>query len=185
MESGRYLRICPTTNGVASAPSSRPHRMETPQTSRLTGDPCRRLPHPKKRLPLAAPDPRDFPPRKTVYDWFRRWRIGWAWERLNAKSRERLRARLGRDLETRTLAPELWVPNERRRPASAGSKGASRGGQEGPRSQEAPALVDTEDLCSPANNVARERERHHLRSRWVDQQSRVAKEFAVRRPRSS
>jgi hypothetical protein len=38
--------------------------------------------------------------------------------------------------------------------------------------------VDTEGLCSPASNVARERERHHLRSRWVDQQSRVAKEFA-------
>src|SRR5215217_4099715 len=61
MESRRYLRIRPTTNGVASAPSSRPHRMETPQTSRLTGDPCCSLLHPKKRLPLAAPDPRGLP----------------------------------------------------------------------------------------------------------------------------
>ena len=34
-------------------------------------------------------------------------------------------------------------------------------------------MDDTEGLCSPASNVARER--HHLRSRWVDQQSRVAK----------
>src|SRR5215207_9731840 len=25
----------------------------------------------------------DFPPRKTVYDWFRRLCIGWAWERPN------------------------------------------------------------------------------------------------------
>src|SRR5215212_9089523 len=41
--------------------------------------------------------PRDFPPWKTVYDWFRRWRIDGTWERLNAELRERLRSRLGRD----------------------------------------------------------------------------------------
>jgi putative transposase len=41
--------------------------------------------------------PRDFPPSKTVYDWFRRWRIDGTWERLNAELRERLRRRLGRD----------------------------------------------------------------------------------------
>ena len=114
---------------------------------------------------------------QSIYDWFRRWCIGWAWERLNTQLRERLQARFGWDLGTRTLAPGSWAPSERRRPASAGSKGATRGGQEGKWPQEAHALVDdTEGLCSPASNVARER--HHLRSRWVDQQSRVAKEFA-------
>jgi putative transposase len=41
--------------------------------------------------------PRDFPPWKTVYDWFRRWRIDGTWERLNAELRERLRSRLGRN----------------------------------------------------------------------------------------
>lgn len=41
--------------------------------------------------------PRDFPPWKTVYDWFRRWRIDGTWERLNAALREVLRVRLGRD----------------------------------------------------------------------------------------
>jgi putative transposase len=41
--------------------------------------------------------PKDFPPWKTVYDWFRRWRIDGTWERLNAKLRELLRCRLGRD----------------------------------------------------------------------------------------
>src|SRR5215204_6600084 len=30
--------------------------------------------------------PRDFPPWKTVYDWFRRWRIDGTWQRLNALS---------------------------------------------------------------------------------------------------
>ena len=41
--------------------------------------------------------PRDFPPWKTVYDWFRRWRIDGTFEQLNAELRERLRRRLGRD----------------------------------------------------------------------------------------
>jgi putative transposase len=41
--------------------------------------------------------PRDFPPWKTAYDWFRRWRIDGTWERLNAGLREVLRALLGRD----------------------------------------------------------------------------------------
>ena len=36
-------------------------------------------------------------PWKTVYDWFRRWRIDGTWERLNAELRERLRWHLGRN----------------------------------------------------------------------------------------
>src|SRR5918911_464374 len=41
--------------------------------------------------------PREFPPWKTVYDWFRRWRIDGTWERLNAALRERVRGRSGRN----------------------------------------------------------------------------------------
>jgi len=41
--------------------------------------------------------PREFPPWKSVYDWFRRWRIDGTWERLNSELRELLRVRLGRD----------------------------------------------------------------------------------------
>ena len=36
--------------------------------------------------------PRDFPPWKTVYHWFRKWRIDGTFERPNAALRERLRA---------------------------------------------------------------------------------------------
>ncbi len=41
--------------------------------------------------------PHDFPPWKTVYHYFRLWRIDGTWERLNAAIRERLRVRLGRE----------------------------------------------------------------------------------------
>jgi putative transposase len=41
--------------------------------------------------------PREFPPWRTVYDWFRKWRIDGTWERLNTQLREHLRWRLGRD----------------------------------------------------------------------------------------
>ncbi len=41
--------------------------------------------------------PREFPPWRSVYHWFRAWRIDGTWERLNAALRETLRARLGRN----------------------------------------------------------------------------------------
>src|SRR5215218_8132096 len=41
--------------------------------------------------------PRCFPPCKSVYHWFRKWRIDGTFEHLNTALRERLRARLGRN----------------------------------------------------------------------------------------
>jgi putative transposase len=41
--------------------------------------------------------PRDFPPWRRVYHWFRRWRIEGTFERLNAALRESLRVRSGRN----------------------------------------------------------------------------------------
>ena len=41
--------------------------------------------------------PRDFPPWKTVYDWFRRWRIDGTWKHLKAGLREHLQSQVGRD----------------------------------------------------------------------------------------
>jgi transposase len=76
--------------------SARSHRTRTPQTSRLTGDPRRRLLRLEERLSLAVAA-EGLPPWKTVYDWFRKWRIDGTWERLNTELRECLRARLGRD----------------------------------------------------------------------------------------
>jgi transposase len=41
--------------------------------------------------------PRDLPPWKTVYHYFRLWRLTGFWERLNAALRQRLRGQMGRD----------------------------------------------------------------------------------------
>jgi putative transposase len=41
--------------------------------------------------------PRDLPPWKTVFHYFRTWRLDGTWERLHTALRERLRVRLGRD----------------------------------------------------------------------------------------
>ena len=41
--------------------------------------------------------PRDFPPWKTVYDWFRKWHIDGTFERLNAALREEVRTPWGRN----------------------------------------------------------------------------------------
>ena len=40
--------------------------------------------------------PHDFPPCKTVYHYWRAWRLSGDWERLHAILRERLRVRAGR-----------------------------------------------------------------------------------------
>jgi putative transposase len=43
--------------------------------------------------------PHEFPPWRTVYHYFRLWRLDGTWERLNAALRRQLRTRLGRDAE--------------------------------------------------------------------------------------
>lgn len=43
--------------------------------------------------------PREFPPWKTVFHYFRAWRIDGTWERMNWAMRRRLREHLGRDPE--------------------------------------------------------------------------------------
>ncbi len=43
--------------------------------------------------------PREFPPWKTVYHYFRRWRMDGTWERMNRALRRRIRERIGRHHE--------------------------------------------------------------------------------------
>jgi putative transposase len=74
---------------------ARAHRTRTPQAARPEGDPGRRLLRAQERLPLAVVAEGLRTPWKTVYDWFRGWRIDGTWQRLNAELRGRLRRRLG------------------------------------------------------------------------------------------
>lgn len=43
--------------------------------------------------------PHDFPPYKTVYDYYRHWRQQRIWEGINTTLREKLRIQLGRDAQ--------------------------------------------------------------------------------------
>ena len=65
--------------------------------------------------------PRDFPPWKTVYDWFRRWRIDGTWELLNAGLRGRLRSQVGRDPHPSAGI----VDSQSAKTTGVGSKGAT------------------------------------------------------------
>ncbi len=90
--------------------------------------------------------PRDFPPWKTVYDWFRKWRIDGTFERLNAELRERLRIRSGRNPR-----PSAGIANSQST-NTTGVGGEQRGydGGKKVRGRKRHLLVDTEGLVLKA-----------------------------------
>ena len=92
--------------------------------------------------------PRDFPPSKTVYDWFRRWRIDGTWKRLNAELRDRLRSRLGRDRKN----PSAGIVDSQSAKTTTGVGGNERGFDPAKKVEERKRhlLVDTEGLVLEA-----------------------------------
>jgi putative transposase len=86
--------------------------------------------------------PCEFPPWRTVYYWFRKWRIEGTFERLNAVLRERLRTRLGRNAQ-----PSAGIVDSQSA-QTTGVGGEQRGydGGKKVRGRKRHLLVDTEGL---------------------------------------
>jgi putative transposase len=91
--------------------------------------------------------PREYPPWKTVYHYFREWRINGTFEKLNAVLRERLRMRLGRNPQ-----PSAGIADYSQSSKTTGVGGEQRGYDGGKKvhGRKRHLLVDTEGLVLKA-----------------------------------
>jgi putative transposase len=90
--------------------------------------------------------PRDFPPWKTVYHYFRQWRLDGTFERLNAALRERLRIRSGRNAQPSAAI----VDSQSAKTTGVGGEARGYDGGKKIRGRKRHLLVDTEGFVLKA-----------------------------------